>query len=434
MVYSIVDFGAKVSDLLQTEAIQKAIDTCYLNGGGEVIIPAGVYRTGGLRLRSRVTLRLLSGAILEASENPADYDAVEKDELEPVAWEDFQNGVSRSAQPLSTWNHGIIRAVNATDIAIIGEPYSWIDGKNCFDSEGEENYRGPHGINLWLCKNVVLRGYTIRNTGNWAHAIFRSENIVMENVTVYGGHDGFDAFLSKNVQVSGCKFFSGDDSIAGYGSEHVRIRDCVLNSSCSAIRFGGTDVVIERCTSTSPTEFAFRGSLSIEKKMNGAMAGTEASRHTMTVFLYYCDGRFGDLALPRMGNILIKDCTFENVMQLFNMDFGNHVWCCNKALTSIAFENCKVTGLMQPAYIHGDPVDPIVFSVKDVELVSAEEQKGAAVLDAEYFDTIFMENVKMESYENPKLILRSEGKIEAVGTTPFVIQKEESGKADLGGR
>ncbi len=63
MVYNIIDFGAKVSDLLQTEAIQNAIDKCFLNGGGEVVIPSGVYRTGGLRLRSHVTLHLFRSNI-----------------------------------------------------------------------------------------------------------------------------------------------------------------------------------------------------------------------------------------------------------------------------------------------------------------------------------------------------------------------------------
>ena len=434
MVYNIIDFGAKVSDLLQTEAIQNAIDKCFLNGSGEVVIPAGVYRTGGLRLRSHVTLHLLSGAILEASEDPEDYAALESDTLEPVSWEDFQNGIRSSAQPLSRWNHGIIRAVNATDIGIIGDPYSWIDGKNCFDSEGEEGYRGPHGINLWLCNNVTLRGYTIRNTGNWAHAIFRSENIAVKDVTVYGGHDGFDAFLSKNVDISECRFFSGDDSIAGYGSEYVRVRDCILNSSCSAIRFGGADVIIERCKCTSPTEFAFRGSLTIDKKKLGSMPGPDARHHSLIAFLYYCDDRFGELPLPRMGNILIKDCVFENIMQLFNMDFGNHIWCCNKALTSITFDNCKATGLKQPIYIHGDREDPIVFNIKNSELSASPEYNSEVFMDAEFFDTVNLENVKAEGYVKPEIIIRSEGKVKTSDSGTFNIIKGESGKSGLGGR
>lgn len=43
MDYRITDFGAVVSDALQTDAIQKAIDTCFLAGGGRVIIPAGIF-------------------------------------------------------------------------------------------------------------------------------------------------------------------------------------------------------------------------------------------------------------------------------------------------------------------------------------------------------------------------------------------------------
>ena len=39
-VYLITDFGAIAdSDELQTEKIQKAIDECFKNGGGTVIVP-----------------------------------------------------------------------------------------------------------------------------------------------------------------------------------------------------------------------------------------------------------------------------------------------------------------------------------------------------------------------------------------------------------
>ena len=57
-VVSIVDFGAKCDGTVQTEAIQAAIDHCYQLGGGEVVVPAGAYLTGGIRLRSDITLRL----------------------------------------------------------------------------------------------------------------------------------------------------------------------------------------------------------------------------------------------------------------------------------------------------------------------------------------------------------------------------------------
>ena len=62
--FPIIQYGALLSDRLQTRAIQSAIDDCFLSGGGEVVIPEGVWRTGGIRLRSNVTLHLLSGAVL----------------------------------------------------------------------------------------------------------------------------------------------------------------------------------------------------------------------------------------------------------------------------------------------------------------------------------------------------------------------------------
>ena len=46
--YKITDFGALSCDRLQTKEIQKAIDTCFLNGGGKVIVPKGIFLTGGI--------------------------------------------------------------------------------------------------------------------------------------------------------------------------------------------------------------------------------------------------------------------------------------------------------------------------------------------------------------------------------------------------
>ena len=77
--YNISDFGALSDGTLQTEKIQRAIDECFLSGGGIVIIPCGEYLTGGIRLRSNVTLYLKSGAVIKASRNPDDYFSYKND-------------------------------------------------------------------------------------------------------------------------------------------------------------------------------------------------------------------------------------------------------------------------------------------------------------------------------------------------------------------
>ena len=82
--YRITDFGAKVCDRLQTKEIQAAIDACFLAGGGRVVIPAGIFLTGGIRLRSHVTLYLESGAILRGSRDWRDYFSYLEDKIEPI--------------------------------------------------------------------------------------------------------------------------------------------------------------------------------------------------------------------------------------------------------------------------------------------------------------------------------------------------------------
>lgn len=41
-----------------TARVQAAIDACFLAGDGEVYLAGGLFTTGGLRLRSHVTLHL----------------------------------------------------------------------------------------------------------------------------------------------------------------------------------------------------------------------------------------------------------------------------------------------------------------------------------------------------------------------------------------
>ena len=53
-------------DTDETEAVQRHLDDCFRAGGGTVTLEKGVYRVGGLRLRSNTTLHLKAGAVLLA--------------------------------------------------------------------------------------------------------------------------------------------------------------------------------------------------------------------------------------------------------------------------------------------------------------------------------------------------------------------------------
>jgi polygalacturonase len=66
--FPITSFGARSGmDYLNTAAINKAIDACTKNGGGRVVIPAGIFRSGTIFMKNNVELYLEIGATLLAS-------------------------------------------------------------------------------------------------------------------------------------------------------------------------------------------------------------------------------------------------------------------------------------------------------------------------------------------------------------------------------
>ena len=170
-----------------TAEIQTAIDNCFLSGGGKIVLEAGYYLTGGLRLRSDCTLYLKSGAILKGTRNMDDYKILDGDSIEPVN-DDYKTDVLWTPPRTRTtnhhiikaagaWNNALIRILDAHNVAIIGEEGSVIDGSDPYDPAGEEHYRGPHGIAYHHSEDLKFEGYTIKNTGNWSHIGYKSRNI-----------------------------------------------------------------------------------------------------------------------------------------------------------------------------------------------------------------------------------------------------------------
>ena len=378
MVFNILDYGAVSGGSLCTDKIQKAIDDCFLQGGGEVIVPEGRYLVGGLRLRSEVTLHLLENAVLAGSTDPEDYNDYIHDTIEPISEEERNSfaptakesaASGQSVRPFSRWNNAIIRAINAKNIAIIGEKGSEINGQNCFDEQGEENYRGPHAINMWYCENVTLRGYTVRDSANWAHAIQNSRNISACDVTVLAGHDGFDVRSCDDILIENCRFLTGDDCVAGFDNINVTVRNCYLESACSFLRFGGTDVVIEDCTGVSPCTYGFRGSLSAEQKRARADTTDDCRHSCRNVFLYYCDDRADVRRTP--GNIVIRNSRFKNPDTMMRLPFG-HRWCCNRSLSDITFENCITEGICEPLQLTAPIDEPLTFCMKNCEVTPGD--------------------------------------------------------------
>ena len=378
-----------------TERIQKAIDTCFGAGDGEVRLGSGEHPVKGLRLRSNVTLHLESGARLLASRDPADYDGViERDAVEPFDENLLDANDRLSITSANHWNNAVIRIYRAHDVAIVGEPGSEIDGQNCYDPEGEENYRGPHGIGVHFSSNILCRGYTIRNTGNWAHRFCLSRDIRVEGVAIRGGHDGIDFHACDRARVEDCDIRTGDDCVAGFDNEGLAVRRCRLNSACSDFRIGGRGILVEDIEAWGPGESAFRGSLSKEDKMAGLIPPPGVGRrNTLSFFTFYGNER----VRRQPGDIVFRNCRVKCVDKLMHYNFsGNERWQNGKPLADVTFDNVAAEGLSQPSIAYGTEKMPLTLKMRQCALAFAEEApemfRGAFIAKAD-FEALSVRNI-----------------------------------------
>ncbi len=422
-MFNILDYGARFSDRLQTKAIQAAIDDCFLSGGGRVVIPSGVYLTGGFRIRSNVELYLETGAILKGSRDPEDYMGYLEDTIEPVTVEPVGDTPKTRAScvPTSRWSNGLIRALNAHDFAIIGEKGSYIDGANCYDPQGENKFRGPHCISVWRSKNMRFEGYTILNSSNWAHAIFQSQNITVRNVGIHGGFDGVDIRTCDNVLIENCDMNTGDDCVAGFDNHDVIVRNCRLNTSCMPLRIGGNNFLVENCVSDQ-RNFGQRIQLSLEDKQMGNLTNESVRHESKAVFSYYCDFRADLRRSPE--NIVIRNCRFEQGSEVMRLEFtGLNRWCVQRALKEITFENCYIGDIFRTGMLWGDAEDKVICRFKNVTFACREGMADVPMLAVGNFQELLFEDCTFEGYEKPIILVGTEDRAEAVRSGEIEFRK-----------
>jgi hypothetical protein len=235
--------------------LQKAIDQAFEAGGGAVSVPPGIFLTGGLVLRSRVTLYLQAGAVLRGSTDVNDYE--------------YHAGPPQEGD--ANGRH-LIFARDAEDIAIVGQ--GTIDGQGsafwhrkgrsrpkleemwgdviAWDYEPATQRRPSPMLEFAYCKNVRVEGITLTNAAGWTMRPIACESVYIRGVRVRNpifapNTDGMDLTACRNVFVSDCDIATGDDAICiksenSYGellpTKNITVTNCVLSTCCNGFKIG----------------------------------------------------------------------------------------------------------------------------------------------------------------------------------------------------
>ena len=307
--YDVRDFGAVGNGkTLDNGAINRAIDSCVAHGGGRVVLPAGTYLCGSIRMKSDVELHISAGATILAA--PGSMKAY--DESEPWEGPAYQDGGH------TYFHNSLIWAVGQQNVSITGR--GMIDGKGLTKKDTEKGGNlqggsigtGDKAIALKECRNVLIRDITIFRGGHFAIIMTGCDLGTVDNVTIDTNRDGFDIDCCKYLTVSNCKINTpSDDALVLKSSyalkrpvlcEHIAVTNCVITGYKMGTLLDGT-YVPEKVNWVC-------GRFKLGTESNGGYRNIALSNCT---FMYSSGLAFEEVDQGLMENVVVNNITMSHV-------------------------------------------------------------------------------------------------------------------------
>jgi polygalacturonase len=369
-------------------AIRAAIDACHAAGGGRVVVPAGRFLTGAIRLRSNVNLHLGDGATLAFSTDPARYlplvltrfEGTELMNYSPFlyALDETNVGITgtgtldgqANAQNWWGWRSqqadARARLIQMADAGVAPEKRVFGDGP----SKLRVNFIQPY-----RCHNVVIEGVTIVNSPMWEVNPVLCTNVTIRGLTIRShgpNNDGADPESCRDVLIERCTFDTGDDCIALKSGrnedgrrvhtpiENVIIRDCDMKDGHggvtigSEISGGARNIFAEKCRMDSPRldrvlrfkNNAARGGLIERVAMRDVTVG-EVAEAVVAADFFYEEGRNGTFT-PILRDVDVRNVTSRKSKYAFLLrGFAE------SPITNIRVSDCTFDGVASPDVLEG---------------------------------------------------------------------------------
>lgn len=300
--FNVADYGAKGDGKnMDSPSINKAIEAASAAGGGTVYFPAGNYLSGSIHLKSNITLYIDRGATIIAAEPGKDvpYDTPEPTEND--IYQDFGH---------SHWHNSLIWGEKLENISIIGSGTIW--GKGLTRNNRKGDNQPNKAISLKLCRNVLLRDFTIFHGGWFGILATGVDNLTIDNLTLDTNRDGMDIDCCHYVRISNCTVNSPhDDGIclkSSYALNYPRSTENVTITNCIVSGYDEGSVLDGTYKRTPPSNSFDRGPFGRIKFGTESNGGFKNITISNCVF-DYCRG----LALETTDGALLEDVTINNI-------------------------------------------------------------------------------------------------------------------------
>jgi polygalacturonase len=444
--FSIKDYGA-VNDgqTLNTNAFKKTIAACVAAGGGKVIVPAGLWLTGPIELKSNINLHVERGALILFTKDHSEYPMISASSkstnyvtASPIYGYDLKNiaitgegiidGAGETWRPVkkekttvAQWKEFTSSGGAVSDNGTIwwpskeamhGEQYlKELKKKNekltAEDYAPAKDYLRPYMLYLINCENILLENITLRNSPKFVFYPNSCTNLTMNHVNIFNDYwaqngDGIDISRCKNVLIYDCTVSAGDDGI------------CMKSSGAKNDDMGANleNVVIAKCV--------------VYHAHGGFVIGSNTDGGMQNIFVTDCNfigtdigirvksnaGRGGLVKNIYISNIFMKDIVHEAISfnpyyedmpaGTINTNIANRVKDKIPEFTDFYFDHIYCNGAKDAVTITGLPEMPVSKIHFDNIVISSD--KGFTATDA---SELKLNNVKIIPRKDPVYVLNN---------------------------
>lgn len=291
--------------------INNAIKTLSMEGGGTVVIPAGIWACAPIRILSGINLRLEGQAMLKFIKSKEDYPLIITNyegqqcirAVSPITAENAENiaitgegiidGSGDEWRPVKRfkvtdrqWEELLKKSDNVFETK---ETQVWMPSESSLkgnekniQSDKEEalgeaadyyDFYRPVMVSLRYCRNILLKGVTFMNSPAWNIHPFFCKSLTVDGVNVRNPYyaqngDGIDVESCTDVHIHHSVFETGDDAICIKSGKNavartiegpcsnIYIHDCTVNEGHGGFVIGSEmsrdvkDILVENCTFT----------------------------------------------------------------------------------------------------------------------------------------------------------------------------------------